>query len=70
MAEAEDVTCCGGLIEVQTWVTNHDKRHATIDEILDKLMNRLPLWATFMLTGAGTVIGILVTIIGFLMAAR
>lgn len=45
------------------WINDHEKRHITLDEILARLMNRLPLWATAAATLGGTLFGILVTII-------
>lgn len=42
-------------------IDEHDKRLDKIDVILDKVRNRLPVWATF-------VLGALLAIIGYLVA--
>ena len=40
---------------------NHSARLDKIDEVLDKVRNRLPVWATF-------VFGVLLAIIGYLLS--
>ena len=62
MSELPGVECCGGLIEVQTWVRKHENDHERLDKILDKLLNRLPLWATMLFALASALIATLFTI--------
>lgn len=65
-AEPFENECCADMVSTKQWIENHEKRHATLDDILDKLLNRLPLWATVILSLAGGVIGSLITIVLFL----
>jgi len=68
MVEPVDYETCTGYVEMKQWRESHENRHATIDEILNKLLNRLPLWATTIFTIAGGVIGSLVTVVIFLLS--
>jgi hypothetical protein len=67
------------VTDFETWLVSHEDRHSRDDErfdtlcedvrqIREDLSRRLPLWATFVLTGAGGVIGSLLTVISFLKA--
>jgi hypothetical protein len=66
MAEPFENECCPSMIDMKAWREGHEHRHEALDDLLDKVLNRLPLWATFLLTIAGGVIGSLLTVIGFL----
>lgn len=46
--------------EVQ--IANHEERLNKIDEILEKVRNRLPVWATFVLGALLLVIGYLISL--------
>ncbi len=70
MAEQFDGECCTDMVKMKEWQESHEKRHVTIDEILDRLMNRLPLWATMGYTAAGAIIGSLITIVAILLSNR
>lgn len=70
MTDKFEGECCPDMIEMKQWVEGHEKRHSTIDDVLDKLINRLPLWASVMMTISGGVIGSLLTIIAFLVSKK
>ena len=44
-------------------ITDHTSRLDKIDIILDKVRNRLPVWAVFVIGGLGTACGSMLTII-------
>jgi len=65
-----DGECCADMVEMKTWKVEHSARHDRLDTLLDRVLNRLPLWATALATGTGIVVGSLLTIIGFLLLYR
>lgn len=68
MAETKfDGECCTDMVEMKTWRSEHEKRHGTLDDILDRLLNRLPVWVTIVFSIGGGIIGSLLTVIGFLL---
>ena len=68
----EDIRCQShsgvktDLENVKGWQKHHDEVvHLRIDKNLEDLAKRLPLWATFVISGMGTVIGYLVALVKF-----
>lgn len=55
---------CTAVQLLEQRIENHElesgKRLDKMDEVIDSLRNRLPLWATMAFTGAGLIIGLLV----------
>ncbi|MEQ8175702.1 MAG: hypothetical protein ABRQ26_11610 [Syntrophomonadaceae bacterium] len=49
------------LENIEKWQEHHEKAtHVRIEKDINDLKNRLPLWATILISGMGTVIGYLV----------
>ena len=65
--EPFDNECCADMVEIKTWRTAHEGRHEAIDTLLDRVLNRVPLWVTALFTVGGVLVGSLITIIGFLL---
>ena len=55
--------CCADMVTAKSWMVEHDKKHVTLEAILDRLLNRLPIWVTVAFTLAGAIVGSLLTII-------
>jgi hypothetical protein len=48
------------------WQEHHDEVvHVRVDKNLEDIAKRLPFWATFVMSGMGTVIGYLVALVKF-----
>lgn len=60
----EEIQCspshpCTAVQLLTQRVEEHEKGIEKMNALIEKLQNRLPLWATLAFTGAGTTIGIL-----------
>jgi hypothetical protein len=53
---------CATVQVIAQQLKEHDERFDKMDDIIEKLRNRLPTWATMLFTAGGTVIGILATL--------